>query len=284
MRTACLLLILCAFLVGAPAPAYAETGLSQGDFYPLTVGSEWIYSVYLSVQGTTVRFDTVRVDDATWVAGKKYYHLTTPWFPVFSIWVSPGADGNLYWCDSPGTDFDPLILFSAEPGEGWLMNRGLCTDSVAAIQSAIPTATPSGDFTDVRSVRSRWRSGDCTDVLWEGTFANGTGPVQWIMTGVGGASIVWELAEYLPATNAECDCHADPVCDSECDILDVVAVVAIAFRGGEQLNDIDCSYYPGELAGRTDVNCSGATDIMDVIYTVDVAFRGGDPQIRFCKP
>jgi hypothetical protein len=270
--------------MGAPAPVFAEAGSSHAECYPLTVGSEWIYSVYLSVLGTIVRFDTVRVDDATWVAGKKYYQLTTPWFPVFTTWVCPGADGNLYWCDSPGTTPEPLILFSAEPGEGWLMNRGLCTDSVAAVQGAIPTVTPAGNFIDVHSVRSRWRPGDCNDVLWEATFANGTGPVQWIMTGVGGASIVWELVEYLPATNSECNCHADPVCDQECDVKDVVSVVAIAFRGGDQLDDNDCSYYYGALAGRTDVNCSGATDIIDVIHTVDVAFRGADPQIRFCKP
>ncbi|MBI3871778.1 MAG: PKD domain-containing protein [candidate division Zixibacteria bacterium] len=76
-----------------------------------------------------------------------------------------------------------------------------------------------------------------------------------------------------------CDCHADPICDGQSDILDVSKTIDVAFRGVNPTIDINCPH-----AGRTDVNCSGATDIIDVINIISVAFRGADPATSFCDP
>jgi hypothetical protein len=77
-----------------------------------------------------------------------------------------------------------------------------------------------------------------------------------------------------------CDCHADPECDGFTDILDVTALVSVAFRDGAPLPDPNglCPYQ------TTDVNCSGFTDILDVTRMVEVAFRDGNPAAEFCSP
>jgi len=77
-----------------------------------------------------------------------------------------------------------------------------------------------------------------------------------------------------------CDCHADPECDGFTDILDVSALVSVAFRDGAPLPDPNglCPYQ------TTDVDCSGFTDILDVSRVVEVAFRNGNPAAEFCSP
>ncbi|HUU46622.1 MAG TPA: S8 family serine peptidase, partial [Acidobacteriota bacterium] len=78
----------------------------------------------------------------------------------------------------------------------------------------------------------------------------------------------------------ECDCHADPLCDAQTDVLDVVRLIEVAFRGGASLTD------PNPLCPHetTDVNCDGVTSILDAVLIVDVAFRGSDPQTSFTAP
>ena len=79
-----------------------------------------------------------------------------------------------------------------------------------------------------------------------------------------------------------CPCHADPQCDGVTNVLDVVTVVNVAFRGALAVIDPSCPEHdPG---GRTDVDCSGVTDVLDVVKTVNVAFRGADPVNMFCYP
>jgi hypothetical protein len=75
-----------------------------------------------------------------------------------------------------------------------------------------------------------------------------------------------------------CPCHADPQCDGNSDVLDVVAAVDVAFRSGLPSTDPEC---PNE---QTDVDCSGATDVLDVVRFVNVAFRNADPGTEFCDP
>jgi hypothetical protein len=78
-----------------------------------------------------------------------------------------------------------------------------------------------------------------------------------------------------------CQCHGDPKCDStRCDVLDVVRVIDVAFRGGAAIPDpnAQCSFE------TTDVNCSASTDIVDVIKVIDVAFRGATVSATFCNP
>lgn len=284
MRTLGRSLLVSVFLMfGSRVQASAQPGVQSG-YFPLALGTEWEFSVYLSILDTVVRHDTVKVDDVYWSHGKKYYHLTTPWFPLFDIWVRPDFVGNLLWCQAPGDVEHTLFDYSSGPGEGWLMNRGLCTDSVTTTSCDSPAVTPIGSFDDLKCVESRWREGDCTDVLWASTFARDTGPLRWIMTGAGGASVIWELVEYRPTIPKSCKCHGDPVCDGVHDIRDLVTTVNVAFRGGQQSEDRGCSYYARALHGRSDVDCSGTTNITDVILTVDVVFRGADPATKFCEP
>ncbi len=71
------------------------------------------------------------------------------------------------------------------------------------------------------------------------------------------------------ATGCFCNCHADPACDGSPDVLDVVGVVNVAFRGAVDVVDPQCTHI-----GRTDVNCDCATDVLDVVGMVNRAFRG----------
>ena len=79
----------------------------------------------------------------------------------------------------------------------------------------------------------------------------------------------------------DCSCHADPLCDGNTDVLDVVKTVGVAFRGDPATSDSNCPHQP---AGRTDVDCSGATDVLDVVKMVGVAFRGESAATIFCDP
>ncbi len=82
------------------------------------------------------------------------------------------------------------------------------------------------------------------------------------------------------AVACACNCHADPQCDGVTDILDVVQVINVAFRGFPAQPD------PNPLCPveTTDVDCNHATDILDVSHMINVAFRGGNPATEFCNP
>ncbi|MBI3872081.1 MAG: SBBP repeat-containing protein [candidate division Zixibacteria bacterium] len=75
-----------------------------------------------------------------------------------------------------------------------------------------------------------------------------------------------------------CPCHADPKCDGQTDILDVVGVINVAFRGQVEQVDPNCP------KSREDVDCGGFVDIVDVVHMVNVAFRGNDAATEFCHP
>ncbi|MBI3871777.1 MAG: choice-of-anchor B family protein [candidate division Zixibacteria bacterium] len=77
-------------------------------------------------------------------------------------------------------------------------------------------------------------------------------------------------------TSCDCHCHADPVCDGQIDVLDVIQTVNVAFRAQAAAIDPAC------LRERTDVDCSGSTDVLDVARVIDVAFRAADPLTVFC--
>jgi hypothetical protein len=86
-------------------------------------------------------------------------------------------------------------------------------------------------------------------------------------------------AEYLcPGIVCSCPCHADPVCDGVTNVLDVVAIVGIGFRGQPSIFSINCPY------AQSDVNCDGVTNVLDVVGLVNVAFRSADPTTEFCNP
>ncbi|HUU44218.1 MAG TPA: hypothetical protein VM118_00680 [Acidobacteriota bacterium] len=84
----------------------------------------------------------------------------------------------------------------------------------------------------------------------------------------------WAWAERY--VGCVCSNHGDPWADGVTNVLDVVQVVNVAFRGFPPVFDDDCPYE------RSDVDCSGFTNVMDVVFTVNVAFRGFDPSAQFC--
>jgi len=90
---------------------------------------------------------------------------------------------------------------------------------------------------------------------------------------------VTSLSNFIIAEpGCPCDCHSDPQCDGETNVLDVVTAVNVAFRGATAATD------PGCANEQTDVSCDGVTNVIDVVKFVNVAFRSGDAAIQFCNP
>lgn len=77
-----------------------------------------------------------------------------------------------------------------------------------------------------------------------------------------------------------CDCHGDPVCDGNTDVLDVVQSINVAFRGAPSIIDPNAGC-PNET---TDLDCSHATDVLDVVKMLNVAFRGASSTTELCNP
>lgn len=75
----------------------------------------------------------------------------------------------------------------------------------------------------------------------------------------------------------DCPCQGDPACDGFSDVLDVVAVINVAFRAATDTVDPVCPH-----VGRSDVNCDCAVDVLDVVAMVNRAFRG-DTSLQ-CSP
>jgi hypothetical protein len=76
----------------------------------------------------------------------------------------------------------------------------------------------------------------------------------------------------------DCSCHADPVCDGQTNITDVVQAINVVFRYGDPGNQPYCPYQ------TVDANCDGLLDIVDVVTYIGVAFRYEDPSVLFCDP
>lgn len=77
-----------------------------------------------------------------------------------------------------------------------------------------------------------------------------------------------------------CDCHADPVCDNVHDVLDLVTIIDVAYRGGDPVPDPNpqCPYV------TTDVNCDDVTNVFDVGLMNLVVNYAADPDSTFCNP
>lgn len=264
--------------VGVIGFGYCPSISASSPYFPMTSGMEWVYSMYSTLQDSIICHDTVRVDGEQFTQGKQFYHLSTPWIPIFAVWVRADSLGDLYWCDAPGGPENPLLLFSSPEDGGWVMGGRFCSDSAVRNSCHGPIETPAGSFNNVICMNNESRPGDCGHAGWSAAFADGVGPVKWAFIGVGGAGFEWELLEHSSPQPSSCKCHGDPVCDGVFDVLDVLATVNVAFRNGPPLIDSGCSWYAHQMHGRTDFDRSGATDIMDVARIVGIAFRGDDPE------
>lgn len=143
-------------------------------------------------------------------------------------------------------------------------------------------------------VMCSWRYSDYTgmvdlnpaDVTWDGN-------PEWLAVSPPTGGYIFRIFQSLLCTgcgtdgicvppNAACVClcHADPVCDGVTNVQDVVAVVNVAFRGGNSEPDpsISCG------VARYDLDCNTVVDIVDVVAIVNIAFRGGSPAHSVCEP
>lgn len=75
----------------------------------------------------------------------------------------------------------------------------------------------------------------------------------------------------------DCSCHGDPACDSVPNVLDVIRVVNVAFRGTPSVSGLCVREW-------TDVDCTGVTSATDVVRIVNAAFRGASVATEFCHP
>jgi hypothetical protein len=87
------------------------------------------------------------------------------------------------------------------------------------------------------------------------------------------------IAGTVGCSSCSCPCKRDPNCDAIItDVLDVISVVNVAFRGTAATQDGGC------LKSRQDLNCDGAPDVLDVVAVVNVSFRGTNALTALCDP
>ena len=284
MRYLRLLVLLGGISVSVHAACAADHEPVASSYFPLAYGNEWVYTRYFILLDSVsvVGLDTVRVDGVAREKGQLYYHLSTPWPPVWSVWIHPDSVGDLYWCDSPGEPEHPLLLFSAEPGSGWLLGGRFCIDSAVRVPCSPRVQDGTESRAGVSCFVGEWRPGDCYDAYWSGVIEERTGPIIWRLVGL--SSLVWELVEFRPSRPCDCKCHADPLCDGALDALDLAITIDVAFRGTAPTTDHGCWCYAHTFNGRTDFDCSGSTDVMDVSRIINVVFGGADPSLEFCDP
>lgn len=264
----------------------AATGAqaAQSPYFPMTLGSQWVYEKYGNILDTVLGQETARIDDVRLVCGQMFYHLSTPWLPSFSCWVRGDSIGDIYRCDSPGAEEKPLFLFSRPYSEPWSPGQMDGHDFAQTVPCGWQITPPQGSYDDAICMFGGCLPPACYDIYWSGAFARDIGPVWWAMIGVGGAAIEYRLLEYLPGPESVCRCHGDPVCDGVTNVRDVVSVIDVAFRGTPPIRPRGCSWYARSLHGAGDVDCSGETNIIDVVMMIDVALRGASAESKFCHP
>jgi hypothetical protein len=86
----------------------------------------------------------------------------------------------------------------------------------------------------------------------------------------------FERGIVLIGCNAEC--HADPNCDGDCNLVDVIKTVDVAFKNAPAVIDPD----PRCPVEDTDVNCDMLTDIIDVVRMINVQYRNSPASLEFC--
>lgn len=227
--------------------------------------------------------------------------------------VKVGADGSVYVTGaSVGlpqvfTDFDYLtIKYDSVGNVSWVRRyngasdanrydvaRALGIDSMGGVYVAGESAPTDGTGEDCTTLKY---DSDGT-LLWESRLglefslgayesgsrlrvdSKGTMHVAGFWSPV---STVQPVVDFLTIKYVQCSCAclADPHCDSINDVLDVLRIVDVAFRGLTEETDPSpfCRFV------TTDVDCSATTDVVDVVKMVNVAFRSANAATEFCNP
>ncbi len=86
----------------------------------------------------------------------------------------------------------------------------------------------------------------------------------------------FEKGIVLIGCNAEC--HGDPNCDGQCNLIDLIKSVDVAFNNAPPVIDPD----PRCPVENTDVNCDLVTNVLDVVHMVNVQYRFSPMAIEFC--
>lgn len=162
------------------------------------------------------------------------------------LWPGGGpTDGLLYQALASLTGFDLFADYSSDLYSLIVFDRGV---SLGALDTV------------------RYTLAMVTDTLNEASFKAASD-----------AAVAAAAVAFGPTCS--CPCYADPQCDGiRSDVLDLVNVISVAFRGVAPVLDPDC---PTE---RTDVDNSGAIDVIDVTKVVNVAFRGQSAAANYVDP
>lgn len=242
------------------APSVSDTLVCPGSActvsWSATDGPFVVYDLYENdslIRTTSDTFALVHLTDSTY-----RYHLVVRNFCGSS---PPGPSGPTV----------AVIVPPASPNAPTVTDTFPCSnENYAVTWRAVPGATRYNLYENSYLVAS----GPDTSYTFShlaGSFAYSV----WAGNNCGNGA--YGLTETLMI--AECYCHGDPVCDGVIvDILDVVSIIGIAFRGEPLFKMQTC---PRE---NTDMDCNGYTDIRDVVTAIDIAFRGADPAVRICDP
>lgn len=98
-----------------------------------------------------------------------------------------------------------------------------------------------------------------------------------------GANYTEIVPQFRPAIvliGCNAECHGDPNCDGQCDLIDLVTTLSVAFKGALPVIDPD----PRCPTENTDVNCDMVTDVIDIIRMVNVQYRSASVNAEFCAP
>lgn len=220
---------------------------------------------------------------------------------AFSLQAGPGSvtpEGLWSVISACGDLGSHTVLINATDDAGQSVTCAfelVVTNTLPACQSPVAASAPWGELTLVPLGPLTDADGDTlTYHLTAGPIWGGIFDARWTATRPESDSADYTVCYsvqdgcgtsavccFLVSEVCRCECHADPQCDGNMDILDVVLTVNRAFRAAASI-----PFCPGYdvIDGRTDVDCSGATDIVDAVRMIDVVFRGGDPAANFCEP
>jgi hypothetical protein len=164
------------------------------SYFPLAEGNIWVFAADPRTDPQAAgRLDTLLIDQVRYVKGERFYRLRwNIWdTPDHSRWLHRGADGNVYWADSPGAEKHPFLMFSADVGDTWCAGLNSCLDSLRLWEEFAVVETPYGRFDDVHVIGDVTR---CTDIGWDISAAQGIGPVKWANITIAGLH-QWLLVE-----------------------------------------------------------------------------------------
>lgn len=239
-------------------------------------GDVWVGAVTESLRvhyPTLIAYDALGYD----LGHRRYTELPTyltsldvVFWPGQGVIMAAGAVGGYLTTLVTGSLDSVWLMVEQDSGTISYLDQGVCL------------AGPTGIY--------RWFGTEVRRITADGTVAwafTAPFPIRGLLSMPGGSFVICgsigdATAGYRTVVSrygaCSCPCYGDPVCDSVTDILDVVSVTGIAFRGED--GGVP-GYCPSTAA---DINCNGSIDIIDVIRFIDVAFRGVDPITVLCAP